>query len=88
MIGNSEKLNSTIAGSSAASGNSGLAMSTFSRTSCRASVMSIPASNSAVMLETLSTDCEVSVLMSEILFSSSSRGRVISVSMSSGATPE
>ncbi len=50
--------------------------------------MSIPASNSAVMLETLSTDWDVSVLMSEILFSSSSRGRVIRVSMSSGATPE
>ena len=50
--------------------------------------MSMPASNSAVMEETLSTDCEVSVFMSEILLSSSSSGRVISVSISSGATPE
>ncbi len=51
MIGNSAKLNSTIVGSSAAGGSSGLAISTFSRTSCSASVMSIPASNSATMLE-------------------------------------
>ena len=51
MIGNSERLNSTMVGSSAAEGRSGLAMSTFSRTSWSASVMSMPALNSMTMLE-------------------------------------
>ncbi len=51
MIGTSEKLNSTIVGSSASCGRSGFARSTFSRTFCSASSRSIDVLNSATMLE-------------------------------------
>ena len=51
MIGISEKLNSTMIGSSASSGRSGLARSTFSRTFCSASSRFTEVSNSATMLE-------------------------------------
>ena len=87
MIGNCEVLISTICGSLAAPGSSTLARSTFSRTRCNASVMFMPASNSTLMLENPSREVEEMVFTSAIVFSSSSSGRVTSVSTSPGATP-
>ncbi len=51
MIGISEKLNSAMDGSSASSGRSGFARSTFSRTFCSASSRSTVVLNWARMLE-------------------------------------
>ena len=87
MMGSSEKVNSRMAGSSASSGSSGLARSTFSRICWSASSMLTVVSNSAVTLEYPSMEVEESSLMSEMVLSSSSMGRVTSVSMSAGDTP-
>ena len=87
MMGNCEVLISMICGSLAEEGSSTLARSTFSRTRCNASVMSMPASNSTLMLENPSREVEEMVFTSAMVFSSSSSGLVTSVSMSPGATP-
>jgi hypothetical protein len=87
MIGNSESTNSRSTGSSASRGRFGRARSSFSRTFCSASFMSIPVPNSATTLEYPSTEVELSTCRSAMLFTSSSITRVTSVSMSPGATP-
>ena len=49
--------------------------------------MSMPASNSTLMLENPSREVEEMVFTSAMVFSSSSSGLVTNVSMSPGATP-
>ena len=87
MIGKAEVLISSTMGSSASSGNSARARSTFSSTSVSVCFWSNEASNSIEMIPTLVAPTPFSSLRPSRLFSSVSSGRTSSLSASSGEMP-
>ena len=80
-------LTSLTVGSSVSPGNFALALSTFSRTSCSALSVLMPASNSSCTFAPPSYALAVISLMPSIERSSCSMGRTSSRSASSGEIP-
>ena len=87
MIGISSAPNLKIIGLPTSSGNADSTISNLSRTSLVATSMSIPNSNSRVIIEIFSFDCDVICFKSSQLLSTFSKGLVTLFSISEALAP-